>query len=94
MPANGLYLVKVDAVAGKGCRSEAGTPARLLVICRAATALEASAAVLTPLSLAGWTQAKMIEWGPLADDPAGLDGVAGQATRHALANGYAIIAYP
>lgn len=89
-----LFLIKVDAVAGEACQYEAGQAMRLLVICKAETSAEATAAALTPLTLAGWTQARMLSAAPLAPDPAGLAGVAGDATRHALANGYAIIAYP
>ena len=94
MSETGLFLVKVDAVAGEACKYEAGKAMRLLVICKADTPAAATAAALTPLTLAGWTQPRMISAGALSPDPAGLAGVAGDATRHAQANGYAIIAYP
>ncbi|HEY2482640.1 MAG TPA: hypothetical protein VGI30_10650 [Caulobacteraceae bacterium] len=94
MSETGLFLVKVDAVAGEACQYPAGQAMRLLVICKADSADEATAAALTPLTLAGWTQARMLSAGPLEPDPAALAGTAGDATRHALANGYAIIAYP
>ena len=93
MSETGLFLVKVDAVAGEACQYQAGQAMRLLVICKADTSEEAAAA-LTPLTLAGWTQPRMLSAGPLEADAAGLAGAAGDATRHALANGYAIIAYP
>jgi len=94
MSESGLFLVKVDAVAGEACQYQAGQAMRLLVICKADTSEEAAAAALTPLALAGWTKARMLSAGPLEPDAAGLTGAAGDATRHALANGYAIIAYP
>lgn len=94
MSETGLFLVKVDAVAGEACQYQAGQAMRLLVICKADTSEEATAAALTPLTLAGWTKARMLSAGPLEPDAAGLAGAAGDATRHALANGYAIIAYP
>jgi hypothetical protein len=89
-----LFLIKVDAVAGEGCQYEAGKAMRLLVICQAASTDDATAAALTPLTLAGWTQPRMLSAGALSTDPAGLAGVLGDAARHAQANGYAIIAYP
>lgn len=94
MRASGLFLVKVDAVAGDGCRYEAGRSMRLLVVCKASSAALAPAAARTPLALAGWTDLHVLNAAALVPDPAGLAGVAGEAARHALANGYAIIAYP
>ena len=94
MSETGLFLVNVDAVAGERCKYEAGKAMRLLVICKAASSEEATAAALTPLALAGWTEPRMLSAGPLSSDPANLVGVPGDASRHALANGYAIIAYP
>ena len=94
MSETGLFLVKVDAVAGDRCKYEAGKAVRLLVICKAGSREEATAAALTPLTLAGWTEPHMISAAALSSDPANLVGVAGDASRHALANGYAIIAYP
>ena len=88
------YLLKVDAVAGEGCRYAPGRPMRLLVVCRAASSSEASEIALTPLALAGWTRPQLLSCAPLAADPERLAGVPGQATRYALANGYAIVAYP
>jgi hypothetical protein len=93
-PVADLYLVKADAIAGEGCRYEAGRRMRLIVFCKADSSSEAAEAALTPLTLAGWTSPLMIGVAPLASDPASLAGVPGQASRHALANGYAIIAYP
>jgi hypothetical protein len=90
----GLFLVKVDAVAGEACQYPAGQAMRLLVICQAGTSAEANAAALTPLTLAGWKEARMLSAGPLDPDPAGLAGALGDAARHAQTNGYAIVAYP
>jgi hypothetical protein len=89
-----LYLLKIDAVAGEGCKYECGKAMRLLVVCRAPSSAEAAETALTPLALGGWTQPKMISVAPMALDPSAVQGVAGQAARYALANGYAIIAYP
>lgn len=89
-----LYLLKVDAVAGEGCRYERGRAVRLLVMCRAESSAQASETALTPLALAGWTRPQMISVAPLSADPHRIEGVPGQATRYALANGYAIVAYP
>jgi hypothetical protein len=94
MSETSLFLVKVDAVAGERCKYEAGKAVRLLVICKAVSSEEATAAALTPLTLAGWTQPRMLSAGALSSDPASMVGVPGDASRHALANGYAIIAYP
>jgi hypothetical protein len=89
-----LYLLKIDAVAGEGCQYESGKAVRLLVVCRAGSSAAAAETALTPLALGGWTHPQMISVAPMAADPAGVEGVAGQAARYALANGYAIIAYP
>jgi hypothetical protein len=89
-----LFLIKVDAIAGEACQYEAGKAMRLLVICKAESPTEAEAAALTPLTLAGWTAPRMISAGALTPDPATLAGALGDAARHALANGYAIVAYP
>jgi len=89
-----LYLLKVDAVAGAGCKYELGREVRLLVVCTAASPEEASAAALTPLAVAGWTRPEILRVASLANDPAGLDGAVGDAARYALAHGYAIVAYP
>jgi hypothetical protein len=89
-----LYLLKIDAIAGRGCRYESGRQIRLLVVCKASSTGEAEAAALAPLALAGWTQPRTIGVAPLATDPDRLEGVPGHASRYALANGYAIIAYP
>jgi hypothetical protein len=89
-----LYLLKIDAVAGEGCRYACGKAMRLLVVCRAASSAAAAEAALTPLALGGWTQTRMISVAPMAADPTGVEGVPGQAARYAMANGYAIIAYP
>ncbi|MGH7024355.1 MAG: hypothetical protein ACREEB_12305 [Caulobacteraceae bacterium] len=94
MTETDLYLLKVDAVAGEGCKYEMGREMRLLVMCKAASRSAAAETALTPLALAGWTRPKMIDVAPMAPDPATIAGVPGQATRHALANGYAIVAYP
>jgi hypothetical protein len=89
-----LYLLKIDAVAGEGCRYESGKAMRLLVVCLAESSAAAAETALKPLALGGWTHPQMISVAPMAADPAGVEGVAGQAARYALANGYAIIAYP
>lgn len=89
-----LFLIKVDAVAGEACQYEAGKAMRLLVICKAASTAEAEAAALTPLTLAGWTAPRVLSAGALTSDPASLAGALGDAARHALANSYAIVAYP
>jgi len=94
MSASGLFLLKVDAVAGEGCHYERGRAVRLLVVCKADSAALALSAAQTPLAKAGWTDPRVLSAGALIPDPAGLAGVAGEAARHALANGYAIIAYP
>jgi hypothetical protein len=89
-----LYLLKVDAVAGEGCKYERGKAMRLLVVCRAQSSAAAAETALTPLALGGWTNPTMISVAPMDADPAVIGGAAGQAARYALANGYAIIAYP
>lgn len=94
MSETDLYLLKVDAVAGEACKYASGREMRLLVICKARSRAAATESALTPLALAGWTRPRMIDVGPVAPDPAAIAGVPGQATRHALANGYAIVAYP
>ena len=94
MPEADLYLLKVDAVAGDGCKYERGKAVRLLVVCRAGSSAAAAETAQTPLALGGWTQPKLINVAPMAHNLAGVDGVPGQAARYALANGFAIIAYP
>ena len=94
MSETDLYLLKVDAVAGEGCRYELGRPMQLLVLCKASSSAVATEAAMTPLALAGWTAPRMVDVGPMAPDHPTLEGVPAAATRHALANGYAIIAYP
>lgn len=89
-----LYLLKIDAVAGEGCKYERGKEMRLLVVCRAPSSAAAAETALTPLALGGWTRPKMISVAPMALDPTAVEGVPGQAARYAMANGYAIIAYP
>lgn len=89
-----LYLLKVDAVAGEGCKYEPGKAMRLLVVCRADSSAAAAETALTPLALGGWTQPRITSVAPMAFDPTAVEGVAGKAARYALVNGYAIIAYP